>query len=87
MASPDSMDMSLSKLWELVKDREALVCCSPWGCKESELKEKAELKVMNSRMNNAEGRISDLKEHWKLPKERENQNFFLKGKQHKRPMG
>ena len=27
------MDMSLSKLWELVKDREAW-CCSPWGRKE-----------------------------------------------------
>ena len=26
----DSMDMSLSKLWELVIDR-SLVCCSPWG--------------------------------------------------------
>ena len=24
----DSMDMSLSKLWEMVKDREDLVCCS-----------------------------------------------------------
>ena len=28
----DTMDMRLSKLWELVMDREA--CCSPWGCKE-----------------------------------------------------
>ena len=29
-----SMDMSLSKLWEIVKDKEAWRCCSPWGCKE-----------------------------------------------------
>ena len=32
----NAMDMSLSKLWELVMDREALACCSPWGCKESD---------------------------------------------------
>ena len=27
----DSMDMSLSKFWEIVKDREGLACYSPWG--------------------------------------------------------
>ena len=26
----DSMDAILSKLWEMVKDRGSLVCCSPW---------------------------------------------------------
>ena len=32
----DSMGMSLSKLWEMVKDREA---SCPWGHKESDMKE------------------------------------------------
>ena len=33
----DSVDMSLSKLWEIVKDRQgSLACCSPWGHKESD---------------------------------------------------
>ena len=36
----DSVDMSLSQLWELVMDREAwLACCSPWGLKESDMTE------------------------------------------------
>ena len=34
-----SMDVSLSKLWELVMDRKALACCSPWGPKESDMTE------------------------------------------------
>ena len=33
----DSMDMGLGRLRELVMDREA--CCSPWGCKESDMTE------------------------------------------------
>ena len=32
----DSMDISLSKLWELVMDREAWQCCSLWGHKGSD---------------------------------------------------
>ena len=36
----DSMDMSLSKLQEMVKDRQgSLACCSPWGRKESDTTE------------------------------------------------
>ena len=31
----DSMDMSLNKLWEMVKGQGSLVCFSPWDCKES----------------------------------------------------
>ena len=30
----NSVGMSLSKLWEIVKDSGSLVCYSPWGCKE-----------------------------------------------------
>ena len=35
----DSMDVSLSKLRELVMDKGSLVCCSPWGHKESDTTE------------------------------------------------
>ena len=33
------MDRSLSKLQELVMDREVWVCCSPWGHKEMDTTE------------------------------------------------
>ena len=32
----DSMDMSLSKLQELVIGQGSLACCDSWGCKESD---------------------------------------------------
>ena len=36
----DSMDVSLSELWELVMDREGLVCCDSWGYKELDTTER-----------------------------------------------
>ena len=35
----DSMDMNLNKLWEMMKDWEAWLCHSSWGCKESDMTE------------------------------------------------
>ena len=34
----DSMDMSLSQLWDS-EGHGSLACCSPWGCKESDMTE------------------------------------------------
>ena len=35
----DAMDMSLNRLQELVMDQGGLLCCSPWGHKESDMTE------------------------------------------------
>ena len=35
----DPMDMSLTKLWEMVKDREVWCAASPWGNKELDMTE------------------------------------------------
>ena len=43
----DLMDMTLSKLWELVMDREACVCFSSWGLKESDTIEQLNCTDMN----------------------------------------
>ena len=45
----DLMDMSLSKLWEMVKDREARLRYSPWGHKESDMTE--QLSSNNTNIN------------------------------------
>ena len=42
----DLMDMCFSKLWEMMKDNEGLVCCSPWGHKESDTAERLNNNVL-----------------------------------------
>ena len=42
----NSMDMSLSKLWEILKGRGSLPCCSPWGCKESDVTQQLNNKMV-----------------------------------------
>ena len=51
----DSMDMSLIKFWETVKDREALECHSPWGHKELDTTEW----LNNNNNNNLAPKILD----------------------------
>ena len=43
----DSMDMSLSKLQEMVKDREAWHAAVYGGCKESDMTEQLNNKIMS----------------------------------------
>ena len=59
----DSLNINLGKLHEMVRDREALACCSPWDYKESD---------MTGQLNN--NSLGDLKIikgmercRWKIP--------------------
>ena len=36
----DSMDMGLGGLWGVGDGQGGLVCCRPWGCKESDMTER-----------------------------------------------
>ena len=54
------MDMSLSKLWEMVNGQGSLACSSPWGCKESDTTEQ----LSTSNTNAAEGHRRPLTPSW-----------------------
>ena len=43
----NSTDVSKSKLLELVMDKGSLTCCSPWGCKELDMTERLNWKVLH----------------------------------------
>ena len=48
----DSMDMNLSRLWEIMKDKEgSLACYSPWGPKESNTTEQLSLFTFTFMLN------------------------------------
>ena len=46
----DSMDMSLNKLQEIVKDREAWSAYNPWSCKESGITERLHFLALEKEM-------------------------------------
>ena len=58
----DSMDMSLSKLQEL-RWTESLVCCSPWGHKESDTTERLNWNIFSLNMLNQTW-LSNFLEHY-----------------------
>ena len=55
----NSMDMNLSKLWEIVKDT-SLVSCSPWGHKELDMTEQLK---NNERIRKLVKLVQSLRRH------------------------
>ena len=60
------MDMSLIKLRELVMDREgSLACCSPWGCKESDMTEWLNWSELRALFTSSSSRMSAVRKELK----------------------
>ena len=57
----DSMDMILSKLWEIVEDRGAWCACSPWGPRVRHNLETEEQQQRSPEERRGEERRGDLK--------------------------
>ena len=58
----DSMDMSLSKFQEMVKDREAWRATNPWGHKESDTTKRLNKKTSTRNMfGNEKGKGKEMK--------------------------
>ena len=62
----DLMDMSLSKLCELVMDQEAWWSCSPWGCKELGTTEQLTEKAVASHSSTLAWKIPWMEEPGRL---------------------
>ena len=63
----DSMDMSLSKLWEIVKDRGSLACCSPQGHKELDTTEWMNKSTGKIRLMTSLGNLIQVTKTWAHP--------------------
>ena len=70
----NSMDMSLSNLWEMVMDKGSLECCSPWGHKESDMTEQLNWTIWYL----IRERIVETYQWWKLMMPAENLTWIMK---------
>ena len=56
----DSMDVNLSKLQEVVKDRAGLACCSPWDLKELDMTEQLNKNISRKKKNSLQSNFSNF---------------------------